>query len=196
MFHINGKNGLSFLAGGSVVFDTVVPLVVSLGTGWKIAIVVAGIVGVVALFAQMHFQSKEDHERQQNEQKRDEVQQNILSQLSTLVPRDNDRALTAEMTSIQQPMTPPVTFDASEYFKAAYQSQLTADSEKRVRAAAILNKGTFTPEEFYAKFIGIGLIAYNHDITWAYIWKSLTFLGRDFLTYSAHWSRTPDLRKG
>jgi hypothetical protein len=25
------------------------------------------------------------------------------------------------------------------------------------------------PEDFYAKLLGIGLISYHHDITWAYI---------------------------
>lgn len=34
------------------------------------------------------------------------------------------------------------------------------------------NRSYCTPEDFYAEFIGVGLVAYIHDMTWAYIFKS------------------------
>lgn len=83
----------------------------------------------------------------------------------------------------------PVDFDAMQFFKTAYQSGWTADVEKRIKVAANQNSKIYAPEDFYAKLIGIGLISYKHDITWAYIWKSQLLMlaelaKRGFLTIS------------
>jgi hypothetical protein len=66
---------------------------------------------------------------------------------------------------------PPVDFDATEFFRLAYHSDWTADIEKRIRIAAHQNQPN-DHETFYARFIGVGLVSYSHDITWAYIFKS------------------------
>jgi hypothetical protein len=62
-------------------------------------------------------------------------------------------------------------FDAAKYFLLAYQSPLTQESEANIRTAAAENQPN-DKEGFYAKFIGIGLIAYTYDLIWYSIYKS------------------------
>ncbi len=65
----------------------------------------------------------------------------------------------------------PINFNAGEYIRLSYQSGLTADVEKNIRLLAAQNQPS-DREAFLAQFIGIGVVAYLHDITWAYIFKS------------------------
>jgi len=81
----------------------------------------------------------------------------------------------------QQPITQTVAIapgqagganlDATLFFRTAYYSQLTDEVERNIRASAAHNQPN-DREGFLAKFIGIGYVAYLHDITWAYIYKS------------------------
>jgi len=63
------------------------------------------------------------------------------------------------------------TFDAKEWFRLAYISPLTTEGEKNIRIIARRNQPD-DREGFLARFIGVGLVAYLHDLTWAYIYKS------------------------
>lgn len=64
-----------------------------------------------------------------------------------------------------------VSFNAAEHFRTAYYSPLTSEAEKKIRLAAIQNSPD-DHEGFLAKIIGIGLVGFTHDITWAYIFRS------------------------
>ena len=127
---------------------------------WVIlSIVLATLVGTTI---QLLVQSREDHERQASDAVRDAKQDAIIGHL-TQVPPKTPELLPGDL---------PVSFDAGRYFRTSHQSAWTADIETRIKIAAAQNKTAFAPEDFYAKLISIGLIAYKHDITWAYIWKS------------------------
>ncbi len=143
--------------------------------GWQLVIWGIVAVALVALLVQMLMQSKEDHERERKESKRDEVQQTIMTQLSQLSGSGNTEtsvSLRIATTASQPVLNPPVNFDSAAYFRVAYQSAFTEDLDRRIRVAAELNKSYLPPEEFYPRFIGTGLVAYLHDITWAYIFRS------------------------
>jgi hypothetical protein len=262
--HIAGKNWCIWLSGVSVVLLTTIGVLVrseSWGLPpWQWIILALLGLAVIGLTIQLFSQSREDQDRKQKESNRDDTQKQIalaLSQLTQLVPKGSQE--TQERNKLElQPLDPPVNFDAGKYFNSAYQSGWTAEVEKRIRVAAAQNRQTRSQEDFYAKFIGVGLVAYMHDITWAYIWRSqflmlaelnrsngylsvnlaksfydkavidypsyytnylfdqwlgfiqsqgllirhpsemleITVRGRDFLSYSAHTSRTADQRKG
>jgi hypothetical protein len=68
-------------------------------------------------------------------------------------------------------VSPTQTFDAAAFFRTNYVSSLTAEGEKNILLAA----AQYQPSDcagFLARIIGIGLVAYLHDMTWAYIFKS------------------------
>jgi hypothetical protein len=69
------------------------------------------------------------------------------------------------------PGSPAPNFDAGTFFKHAYYSPLTAEVEKNIRLIADHNQPN-DRDGFMAKFIGVGLMAYLHDITWFTIFKS------------------------
>lgn len=77
-------------------------------------------------------------------------------------------AQAATLTVVQPP---PVNFDANGYFRLSYKSEMTAEVEKNIRPIATYNRPN-DKEGFLAAFIGVGLVAYLHDITWAYIFRS------------------------
>ena len=66
---------------------------------------------------------------------------------------------------------PQISFDAKTFFAQAYYSPLTAEFEKNIKIIAQQNSPN-DKESFYARFIGIGAIAYQHDMTWFTIYKS------------------------
>jgi hypothetical protein len=176
-YHLTLKNFLSVLVGICVVALAFIPLTVSaehlLWMRWQAAVVILTIVALVSLFVQAGLQSKEDHEKEEKESKRDKTQEEIVSQLAQLSSKGTEKSLVlTEAAQDIQPVDPPVNFDALAYFKHSYHSLWTADIEKRVKIAAAQNRAHFKPEDFYAQFIGVGMAAYSHDITWAYIWKS------------------------
>ena len=66
---------------------------------------------------------------------------------------------------------PSVEFDAKKFFAMAHYSPLTAEVEKNIKFIA----RQYSPEDkeaFYARFIGLGLIAYNHETSWFLIFGS------------------------
>jgi hypothetical protein len=66
---------------------------------------------------------------------------------------------------------PNVEFNAKQYFALAYYSPITAEIEKNIKIIA----QQYSPndkEAFYARLVGIGAIAYQHDITWFTIYGS------------------------
>jgi hypothetical protein len=132
---------------------------------WRWIILALLFVGVVGTTVQILLQSKEDVEKDEKENERDKAQLLIANQVAQLTNQ-------TQQNSTSPQLFPPVQFDASGYFRTAYHSQFTADIEKRIGIAADQNKQQFATDEFYRKFIGVGLVAYFHDITWAYIWKS------------------------
>lgn len=66
---------------------------------------------------------------------------------------------------------PKITFNAQEMFRLSYFSPLTAEVEQNIRIVAA-QASPADHEAFYARFIGVGLIAYAHDNTWWTIFKS------------------------
>jgi hypothetical protein len=65
--------------------------------------------------------------------------------------------------------TTPTNFDVTRYFQQAYHSPLQAEIETNIRAAA---QSQNDREGFYARFIGVGLIAYIYDMIWSAIFRS------------------------
>lgn len=73
--------------------------------------------------------------------------------------------------SALQGVSPKITFNPQDWFKFAYYSPLTAEVESNIKVVAHRDFPS-DPESFYAKFIGIGVVAYQHDETWWAIYKS------------------------
>lgn len=142
---------------------------------WKWVIMVLVVLAIGGLTIQLFIQSREDHDREKRDNELDERHQGIetkITELTQLVSKGVQLVPSSKKDASALPMNPPVDFNAAKYFQAAHQSAWTADVEKRIRVAAEQNSSLFSAEEFYSKFIGIGLVSYLHDITWAYIWKS------------------------
>ena len=89
-------------------------------------------------------------------------------------------------TSIQVPVTiepgiptlsallgqnPQIKFDAKRLFALAHYSPVTAEIEKNIRIIAQQNAPN-DKEAFYARFIGVGVVAYQHDVSWFTIYGS------------------------
>lgn len=66
---------------------------------------------------------------------------------------------------------PGPNFDSRSYFKYAYYSPLTAEAEKNIRIVAEQNQKN-DPAGFMAKLIGVGLVGFLYELTWAYIYRS------------------------
>lgn len=73
--------------------------------------------------------------------------------------------------SALQGQIPQITFDAHEWFRLAYHSPVTAEVENNFKVVAQRTQPN-DREGFYARFIGVGLVAYLHDMTWSTIFKS------------------------
>ena len=91
---------------------------------------------------------------------------------------------TTEVQVANPPLTPGIptlssllgqnsnpTFDAKGFFALAHYSPITAEIEKNIKIVAQQNSPN-DKEAFYARFIGVGLIAYQHDLSWFLIYKS------------------------
>jgi hypothetical protein len=76
-------------------------------------------------------------------------------------PSQGQQQGAALQTALGISAQPPVDFDATRFFRLAYHSDWTADVEKRIRVAAHQNQPN-DHEDFYAKFIGVGMVAYYH----------------------------------
>jgi hypothetical protein len=64
-----------------------------------------------------------------------------------------------------------IDFDPKDFLARAHYSPITAEVEKNIK---IIAQQTYPndKEAFYARFIGVGLIAYQHDISWFTIFGS------------------------
>ena len=62
-------------------------------------------------------------------------------------------------------------FNVKRHFALAYYSPVTAEIEKNIKTIAQQNSPN-DKEAFYAKFIGIGAVAYLHEVTWFTIFGS------------------------
>lgn len=62
-------------------------------------------------------------------------------------------------------------FDVALFFRTSYHSPMTAEVEKNIGIIAKQNSPN-NESSFLCRFVGVGLVAYLHDMTWAYIYKS------------------------
>lgn len=103
----------------------------------------------------------------------------ILKSLSRSPEASQQRAASGSIPPVSSlaPRTPLTTvFNPAEYLRLAYYSPITAEAEKNVKAGV---ENSYKPQEREAvlmKIIGLGLVSYFHDITWAYIFKSQLLL--------------------
>jgi hypothetical protein len=70
---------------------------------------------------------------------------------------------------------PQITFSPNEFFRTAYYSPLTAEVENNIKVIAH-NYQANDHEGFYSRFIGVGLTAIMHEMSWAYSFKSQMLL--------------------
>ena len=70
---------------------------------------------------------------------------------------------------------PTISFDSKAYFAKAYYSPITAEIEKNIKIAA-QQSAPNDKEGFYARFIGVGVVSYQHEVTWFTIFKSQLLL--------------------
>jgi hypothetical protein len=66
---------------------------------------------------------------------------------------------------------PNITFNAKNFFALAHYSPVTAETEKNIKIIA-QQSSPLDKEAFYARFIGVGLVAYQHDVSWFTIYGS------------------------
>ncbi len=176
--HLTAKNCLSVVIGICVVGLAAIPLKVSpehlSWVRWQVVIWGLCVLAIAALIVQAFMQSHEDQKRDAKELERDETQNAIKVQLAQLVSKETEERAVALVEPDQGilPLNPPVNFDGPQFFKVAYHSLMTEDVTRRVRIAASQNKAHFKPEDFYARLIGVGMVGFLHDVTWAYIWAS------------------------
>jgi len=64
-----------------------------------------------------------------------------------------------------------ITFDTKRFFALAYYSPITAEIEKNIKEVARQASPNDT-EAFYSRFLGVGIVAYQHDETWWLIFGS------------------------
>ncbi|HEX3663222.1 MAG TPA: hypothetical protein VHU89_17425 [Acidobacteriaceae bacterium] len=66
---------------------------------------------------------------------------------------------------------PAVDFDPKKYFALAYYSPITAEMERNIKAIADKHYPN-SREDFYVRFIGIGIVTVQHDFSWTLIYAS------------------------
>jgi len=66
---------------------------------------------------------------------------------------------------------PSVDFNVKKFLALAHYSPVTAEVEKTIKIVAQQNFPN-DREAFYARFIGVGIVAYQHDQTWLMIFGS------------------------
>ena len=82
------------------------------------------------------------------------------------------------------PVPGTANFDATAFFRAAYYSEITTETEKNARLAAAQNQPN-DREGFLAKLIGVGLVGFTHEITWSSIYRSQLLILNDLLRRGA-----------
>jgi hypothetical protein len=83
--------------------------------------------------------------------------------------RNATSSLMPTVSALYGVSAPP--FDAKAYFKQAYYSPVTAEVEKNIRKVAAENEPN-DREGFLVRFVGVGLVAFLHEQTWAMIYQS------------------------
>lgn len=145
---------------------------------WKWVIVGVFAVGVVGLIVWAFVQSREDHERDEKEKKRDTAQETLITQvaqLQQLSARAGEKALAANQTAAQtalsglSPGAGDFNFDG--YFRISHMSVLSEQTARDMRIL-VAQQHPNDQVETLAKFIGIGFWAYTHEVTWPYIFRS------------------------
>jgi hypothetical protein len=103
--HLTTKNILPVIVGVCVLGLAIIPLSVPpehlTWLRWELAIIGLGVLAVIGLFWQAAIQSREDHEREAADKKRDERQQNIESLLLKL-------STGSSVTAVSEPMSQPI----------------------------------------------------------------------------------------
>jgi hypothetical protein len=118
-------------------------------------------------------QYKDDRDKEQADRERLETSL-MKSRSSTPSPTQQTASIFPSLSMLNN-QTPRMTFNAREYFRLAYYSPVTVEMENAVRVIAD-NYDPNDHEVFYARFLGVGVVAYGHDITWAYIYGSQLLL--------------------
>lgn len=122
--HVTSKNWFNWLSGVCIVFLTAIGILVPSDNWglqpWKWVILALLVLAVIGFTVQLFIQSREDHDRQNSESKRDERQAGIetkLTEMTQLVSSGNVKApstLVVESSPVAtQPMIPPVLFEAA-----------------------------------------------------------------------------------
>jgi hypothetical protein len=94
----------------------------------------------------------------------------LLVAIGNYVRRRQEQQQSTGQANLKALIAAPLNFDATEHFRRAHTSSLTDGVEKNIKIAAAQNQ----PEDregFLAKLIGIGIVSYWFDISWAYIFK-------------------------
>jgi hypothetical protein len=94
-----------------------------------------------------------------------------LAVITLLAGRSRVSQQSTIQTSPLLPVQTTMNLSAAEFFRTAYYSDVTVEVEKNIRLAATQDQPN-DREGFLAKFIGVGLVTYAHDQTWAHIYKS------------------------
>jgi hypothetical protein len=95
--------------------------------------------------------------------------QNVPTQKPSQLAQQNTSPFPS--LSALNPQLPKFDFDVQQWFRMAYYSPLTAEFESNFLGIAQKNQPD-DREGLLARFIGVGLVAYMHDQTWAHIFKS------------------------
>lgn len=109
----------------------------------------------------------------------------VLILISTRRSKQASQQSTAQGVSTALLGAPDFSTETEEFFRLSYNSPLALEVEKRIRSVAAKYQAK-EREDFYLHFIGIGVVGYVHDQTWAYIFRSqflmLMELNRRILT--------------
>jgi hypothetical protein len=95
----------------------------------------------------------------------------IFFWLTKKLPQKPKQSTAIQAANVLVPNNPTPNFDATDFLKNSYVSEMAAEIEQNVRTAARVNSPN-SPEEFYIQLITRGLPGYIYDVLWAYIFKS------------------------
>jgi membrane protein implicated in regulation of membrane protease activity len=129
--HLNRKNVWVWLFGVSAVVLTTIGIIVpSTQWGvppWKWIIVGLLLSAVVGATVMLFAQSREDHEREERESKRDAAQETLRTQVAQLAAKGDEKSLAVAQTTqaALSSLSPGVDFKFIDYFRMAHMSQLT-----------------------------------------------------------------------
>lgn len=99
------------------------------------------------------------------------TKRNKINRSQIQVPQPSEISAGIPTLSALLGQKPNITFEAKQFFALSYYSPITAEVEKNIKIIAQQNSPN-DKEAFYARFIGIGLVAYQHDATWYMIYGS------------------------